>query len=101
MLTGAQDILSLDDAEAVAGQLANTYRAAVVTAGGLGLAYAGRGLGQGVIPAVPVTVVGTHGAGDMFVGSVAAALAAGADIVPALSLANEAAAAHVSSVRAL
>lgn len=101
MLAGGGEIRSLADAEALAEQLSRTYRCVVVTAGGHGLAYAGRGLGQGVIPAVPVTVVSTHGAGDMFVGTFAAALAAGSDIVPGLALANRAAAAHVSTVRAL
>jgi ribokinase len=47
-------------------------------------------------PALPVEVRSTHGAGDAFAGALAARLALGADLDPALLYAQAAAALHVS-----
>jgi ribokinase len=49
------------------------------------------------VPAIPVRLVSTHGAGDVFVGSFAAALAEGVAFSDCLRAANQAAAVHVSS----
>lgn len=49
------------------------------------------------VAAHPVGVVSTHGAGDMFVGALAAELARGATLVDAARFANAAAAIHVSA----
>jgi ribokinase len=46
--------------------------------------------------ALPVELVSTHGAGDMFVGTLAATLAAGATLGDSLTAANRAAAEQVS-----
>jgi ribokinase len=67
----------------------------IVTLGGDGLVGAtARGLFA--LEAVPVTVTSTHGAGDCFVGSLAAELAKGADIEQACRIANHRAAEFVS-----
>jgi ribokinase len=44
-----------------------------------------------------VTLVSTHGAGDAFVGNLAASLARGEKFGRSIELANDAAAAHVST----
>jgi ribokinase len=94
MLAGGPEITSLDDALAAAKNLSSQVEAVVVTAGGLGLAFAAEG--EGMIPALPIEVVSTHGAGDMFVGSLAADLARGVSFARALDQANRAAAALVA-----
>lgn len=88
------------------GDLASALRAAtalrglaprtVVTAGAHGVAFAGEGE-QGMVAAIPVPVVSTHGAGDAFVGALAARLAAGSGLAEACAYANEAAAAVVAT----
>lgn len=94
-LCGLQ-VVNLDSAAAAAARLGRDYRAVVVTAGGDGLA--GHASGETtVLPALPVEIVSTHGAGDVFVGSMVAALASGAAFSESLSRANKAAAAHVST----
>lgn len=76
--------------------LSRRFPAVVVTAGGDGVAGV-RGSDPAVVmPALPVKLVSTHGAGDVFVGTLAAAFAAGNDFADCLSEANNAAAAHVS-----
>jgi ribokinase len=47
--------------------------------------------------AIPTRVVSTHGAGDMFVGALAAELAEGADLRTALIFAQQAASLHVGT----
>jgi ribokinase len=96
MLTGGSEIASLGDALAAARHLASRYEASIVTAGGLGLAYAGGEGGEGTLPALPVKVVSTHGAGDTFVGTLAAASARGMTLAQALDSANRAAASLVA-----
>ena len=49
-----------------------------------------------LLPAVPVTLVSTHGAGDAFVGALVASLAAGRTFSEGLEAANATAAAHVA-----
>lgn len=76
--------------------LSGTFPTAIVTAGGDGVAACGRGANPIQLPALPVELVSTHGAGDMFVGTLAATLAAGATLGDSLSVANRAAAELVS-----
>ena len=76
--------------------LADRFPAVVVTAGGDGVVGMKRGEAPVVQPAIPVTLVSTHGAGDVFVGTFATAMAKRFDFANCLRRANEAAAAHVS-----
>ncbi len=94
-LTGLPEPTSLDEARSAAQRLARSFPQVVVTAGASGLAYAA---GRATLPiaAEPIMVVSTHGAGDAFVGTLAAALAGGAELSTALRAANHAAAVLVS-----
>ena len=69
----------------------------VVTAGGLGLAVAGRGNSPYAEAAHPVRLVDTHGAGDAFIGALAARRANGVPVAEAVRFANAAAALFVST----
>jgi ribokinase len=89
-------VRDLASAAVAAERLVDRFPAAVVTAGGDGVAAAARGGETVSLAAPPVDVVSTHGAGDVFVGVLAAALAAGSTFADALSRANAAAAAHVA-----
>lgn len=83
-------------APAAAEALLETVPAAIVTLGAAGLVVAERGREPLAIPAHPVTLVSTHGAGDAFAGALAARLAAGDGLVEAARYGNAAAALHVS-----
>ncbi len=67
------------DAETIAGRLLAGSRSVVLTLGGDGVVVADAA-GVTHLPAKPVTVVDTTGAGDAFAGALAAALAAGEDL---------------------
>ncbi|RYG94370.1 MAG: ribokinase, partial [Alphaproteobacteria bacterium] len=54
---------------------------------------------KGTIPAIKVNLVSTHGAGDEFIGVLAAQMLQGESVTTALSAANQAAALLVSSQR--
>jgi ribokinase len=96
-MLGSAPVNSLADAEEAADHLTSRFGAVVVTAGGDGVAFQ-NGLGEKVsLPGVPVKVESTHGAGDMFVGTLAARLAMGNDVRTALSVANQQAAKLVST----
>ncbi len=71
--------------------------AVIVTAGGAGLALAGADGTRAMVAAHAVPVVSTHGAGDTFVGALAAQLALGAPLEAAVRYANAAAALLVAS----
>ncbi|MFD0559583.1 ribokinase [Stackebrandtia endophytica] len=73
-----------DWAGAAAGAVGSLARSVVITLGAEGAVYAGRD-GVGHVDAVPTTVVDTTGAGDAFVGALAAALAAGGTLAEAVS----------------
>jgi len=75
---------SLDAAAEAATQLSNQVDNVIVTAGGLGLAFAEDGRPPQVDAAQPVTLVDTHGAGDAFIGALAARLVDGASLPKAL-----------------
>jgi ribokinase len=92
MLGGTPVIETLHGAASAASSLLALCPAVIVTAGGDGVAFADR-KGQIIeIEAMKVRVESTHGAGDEFVGAIAAALACGQPIKSALHAANRAAA---------
>lgn len=100
MLAGTPVVDSLAGAMVAAEILLERSRAVIVTAGGEGCAYAdteGRRLS---LPARKVTVASTHGAGDEFIGALAAELCKEAGIDAALNAANTAAAVLVSTPEA-
>jgi ribokinase len=94
---GTEPVTDLDSAERAALALSPACPFVVVTAGGAGLCGVERGKPPIRIDALPVTLVSTHGAGDMFVGTLAAELALGRDFAEGLHAANAAAADHVSA----
>lgn len=94
-MMGAGHVRSLQGAAAAASQLARRFEAVVVTAGALGLAAHGAD-DRVLLPAEKVTVVSAHGAGDAFIGALAAALARGDDLSTACRGGSKAAALHVS-----
>jgi ribokinase len=97
-MLGGGAVSSHAEAASAAKILAGSFRAVIVTAGGDGLAYCDVA-GAAAIdrPGIPVTVASTHGAGDTFVGTLAARLALGEAIAEALDAANEAAARWVAT----
>ncbi|MEP0963482.1 MAG: PfkB family carbohydrate kinase [Roseobacter sp.] len=94
---GASPVTDLASAEQAAIRLSHKVATVIVTAGGDGVAWAERDRTSGGLPGVPVTVVSTHGAGDMFIGTFCQAIANGETLLPALTQANEAAADHIST----
>ena len=96
-LTGVT-VNGLDDAGTAAKQLvAAGFPTVVVTAGGDGSVLAERGQSEHRVAAYPVAVVNTHGAGDAFIGALAARLSAGTPLRGAVEFANAAAAALVGT----
>jgi ribokinase len=81
-------------------KLGGALRDIVVTLGAVGLIVQPRGQGPQFIAARKVAAVSTHGAGDCFVGALAAAMARGAGVIEACEAATEAAAVYVSRPRA-
>ncbi len=71
-------------------------RDVIVTLGAEGLAWLRRGTAPRRLPALAVRAISAHGAGDVFVGALAAELAAGAQMARALEIAQAAAALFVS-----
>jgi ribokinase len=69
----------------------------VVTAGGLGLAVARSGQPAYAEAAYSVKLIDTHGAGDAFIGALAARWASGVQVAEAVRFANAAAALFVST----
>ena len=82
----------LDTAARAAERLAAVVPCAIVTAGGEGVATANRGSAARMVRPHRVAVVSTHGAGDAFVGALAARLAMGDGLDLAVRYANAAAA---------
>ena len=72
-------------------------KSVIVTAGGDGVAYFDRSARSVILAGINVVVESTHGAGDAFVGTLAARLAVGDPIDIALSIANREAAKLVST----
>ena len=83
-------------ASAALARLGGIYPNVIVTLGGEGLLVKSAAGAVARIAPKKVAVVSAHGAGDCFVGSLAAKLARGGSLVDAAEFANAAAAAHVS-----
>ena len=95
-MLGGGHVSSLETAACAAERLTARFKSVVVTAGGDGVAgfdQAGRSM---KLPGVKVVVESTHGAGDAFVGTLAARMAVGDPFEVALSVANREAAKLVS-----
>ncbi len=76
--------------------LGHIHHTVIVTLGGDGVAVVDQRKPAWHLPAVPINVSSTHGAGDMFTGVLCAELLAGATIKSAVTRANDTAARHVS-----
>lgn len=96
---GTPPVASLADAETAARQLSHLAPQVIVTAGQHGLAAADSA-GIVTIPAENVVVVSSHGAGDAFIGALAAALLSGDPLARACAAASRAAARHVAGLPA-
>ncbi|QCI99565.1 ribokinase [Agrobacterium larrymoorei] len=97
MLAGVPVVETLEGALEAARKLAKLYPEVVVTAGGAGVSYVSQDGNETAIEAVKVTVESTHGAGDEFIGVLAASIARGETMYDALPKANMAAAALVAT----
>ncbi|CAN7665424.1 PfkB family carbohydrate kinase [Pararhizobium sp. LjRoot255] len=97
MLAGVPVVETLAGALEAAKRLANVFPEVVVTAGGAGVAFADRQGDEILIEAVKVFVESTHGAGDEFIGVLAAEIASGKTMNSALRKANIDAAKLVST----
>jgi ribokinase len=96
-MLGGGPVSSLETASCAAKRLATSFKSVVVTAGGDGVAYFDRSGRSVNLPGIKVLVASTHGAGDAFVGTLAARLAFGEAIDVALSIANKEAAKLVAT----
>ncbi|WP_159713408.1 PfkB family carbohydrate kinase [Geminicoccus flavidas] len=92
----AVPVTDLASATKAAQALAARFPIAIVTAGDAGVAAMAPGQPPVALEALPVELVSTHGAGDAFMGTLVAALAAGGSFAQSLAQANRMAAAHVS-----
>ena len=95
-MLGAGPVTDLTSAAAAARHLNTPEYTVIVTAGAHGLAGASS-REVVTLAAHPVATAETHGAGDVFVGALAARLAADDALAQALAYANAAAALHVSA----
>jgi ribokinase len=95
-MMGATAINSLPDAAEAARTLADRFEAVIVTAGARGLAAWGVNDEHFTIPAEAIIVVSSHGAGDAFIGALAASIVRGAAFHDACARASHAAAEHVA-----
>ena len=99
-MLGGGRVGSAGEALTAARALTAQFAAVLVTAGGEGVAYADRSGAEHVVPAAPVVVASTHGAGDMFVGTLATELGRGMPLLEGIRAANQAAARLVSTPEA-
>ena len=95
-MMGTDPVSCLLSAAEAAKRLADRFKAVIVTAGALGLAGLGSDDTAFSIPAERVRVVSSHGAGDAFIGALAAATVRGLPLAEAARQASQAAARHVS-----
>ena len=96
-MLGTAPVAGLAQAAQAAATLAPRFATVIVTAGSAGLACAGQG-GVFTVPAEPVKAVSSHGAGDAFIGTLAASLASGTALQAACTAASQAAARHVAGL---
>lgn len=90
---------SLATAERAAEHLIKDFPIVVVTAGGKGVAMASQKGDRFKLQAKKVKLISTHGAGDVFVGTLCASVASGITLINAVVAANNAAAIHVSTYK--
>ncbi len=96
-MMGAPPVVELSSAAIASGVLRDALgMAVVVTAGPRGAAFAAPGSSPGQVPGRSVPVVSTLGAGDTFIGTLAAGLVSGQTLGDAVASANAAAARHIS-----
>ncbi len=96
-MLGAGKVNSLQDATSAAAALSARFKVVIVTAGGNGVALSDQSGQRISLPGISVEVASTHGAGDSFVGTLSARLAAGDTLAAALTTANQEAARLVST----
>lgn len=96
-MLGGGNVSSLETAACAAERLTARFKSVVVTAGGDGVGSFHRSGRALRLPAIKVAVESTHGAGDTFVGTLAARMAVGDTFEVALSIANREAAKLVST----
>lgn len=94
---GGGIVTDLATALSAAHMLAATYGSVIVTAGADGVAAANRMSMSLTCPGIPVNLISTLGAGDAFVGTIAAVWASGGTFAEALVAANREAARIVST----
>jgi ribokinase len=99
-MLGGVHVSSLETAACAAESLAARFESVVVTAGGDGVASFDRSGRALKLPGIKIVVASTHGAGDAFVGTLAARIAVGEPFEVALSIANKEAAKLVSTPEA-
>jgi ribokinase len=91
-------VANRQEARLASTKLLGQARASVITLGGDGLVVANSNSDITEIEPLSVEVISTHGAGDCFVGVLAAQLAAGHSLLAACQQANKSAASFVSSL---
>jgi ribokinase len=97
-MMGTGPVCCLHGAVEAAAKLADRFEAVIVTAGKDGLAAWSAQDEVLQLPAEKVKVVSSHGAGDAFIGTLAAVLAAGQGLEAACRAASVAAARHVAGL---
>jgi ribokinase len=95
-MMGTDPVTCLPSAAEAAKRLADRFKSVIVTAGALGLAGVGADAAAFSIAAERVRVVSSHGAGDAFIGALAAATVRGLPLAEAARQASQAAARHVA-----
>jgi ribokinase len=95
-MMGAGVVCCLHSAADAAKNLADKFETVIVTAGGQGMAAWGANDEDLRLPAEKVKVISSHGAGDSFIGTLAAKLASGQGLEQACGAASSAAARHVA-----
>ena len=95
---GGLAVGDLISAERAAVSLTKLVETAIVTVDGDGVAWARRGQAPGKLMARPVEVVSTHGAGDIFIGSLCHHIAQNALLEASIEIAHKAAANRISNV---
>jgi ribokinase len=97
-MMGAGRVVCLKGAADAATMLADHFETVIVTAGAEGLAARGTNHEVFQLPAEKVKVVSSHGAGDAFIGTMAARIADGQGLQQACRAASAAAAKHVAGL---